>query len=148
MSARLSSSDGMNTTAIGANVDGLSVSVNNGANKVDITFEQLVKLLKFTPWITLQDDGICRVRYCLRGGMLYLDCYLAAGYSTYTTTAQMPKELLPAINGYYPLGTQDGNNTAKVWVGSVDSNDGHIYLYNYSSGYATGIIPLLPQSME
>lgn len=148
MSARLSSSDGMNTTAIGANVDGLSVSVNNGANKVDITFEQLVKLLKFTPWITLQDDGACRVRYCVRGGMMYLDCYLAAGYPRRTTTAQMPKELLPAINGYYPLGTQDGNNTAKIWVGAAGGGDGHIYLYNYSSGYATGITPLLPQSME
>lgn len=148
MSTRLSSDDRMNTTAIGANVDGLSVSVNNGANKVDITFEQLVKLLKFTPWITLQDDGACRVRYCIRGGMMYLDCYLAAGYSTRTTTAQMPKELLPAIEGYHSLGTQTGNNTAKIWIGSANGNDGHIYFYNWSSGYATGIIPLLPQSME
>lgn len=148
MSARLSSSDKMNTTAIGANVEVLSVSVNNGASKVGITFEQLVKLLKFTPWVTLQDDGICRVRYALRGGMLYLDCYLAAGYATRTTTAQMPKELLPAIAGYYPMGTQTGNNTAKIWVGSASGGDGHVYLYNWSSGYATGIIPLLPQSME
>lgn len=99
-------------------------------------------------WTTLQDDGACRVRYCVRGGMMYLDCYLAAGYSTRTTTAQMPKELLPGIDGYYSLGTQTGNNTAKIWVGSADGNDGHIYLYNYSSGYATGIIPLLPKSME
>ena len=99
-------------------------------------------------WTTLQDDGICRVRYCIRGGMLYLDCYLAAGYSTRTTTAQMPKELLPSIEGYHSLGTQTGNNTAKIWVGSASGGDGHIYLYNWSSGYATGIIPLLPQSME
>lgn len=148
MSTRLSSDDRMNTTAIGANVDGLSVSVNNNANKVDITFNDLVKLLKFTPWITLQDDGVCRVRYCIRGGMLYLDCYLAAGYATRTTTAQMPKELLPAIEGYYSLGTQKGNNTAKIWIGSANGNDGHIYFYNWSSGYATGIIPLLPKSME
>jgi len=148
MSTRLSSDDRMNTTAISANVDGLGVSVNNGANKVDITFEQLVKLLKFTPWITLQDDGICRVRYAFRGGMLYLDCYLAAGYATRTTTAQLPKNLLPAIEGYYPMGTQTGNNTAKIWVGSASGGDGHVYLYNWSSGYATGIIPLLPQSME
>lgn len=148
MSTRLSSDDRMNTTAIGANVEGMSVSVNNGASKVDITFEQLVKLLKFTPWITLQDDGACRVRYCIRGGMLYLDCYLAAGYSTRTTTAQMPKELLPAIEGYHSLGTQTGNNTAKIWIGSANGNDGHIYFYNWSSGYATGIIPLLPKSME
>ena len=148
MSTRLSSDDRMNTTAIGANVEGMSVSVNNGANKVDITFEQLVKLLKFTPWVTLQDDGICRVRYALRGGMLYLDCYLAAGYATRTTTAQLSKDLLPAIEGYHPMGTQTGNNTAKVWVGSASGGDGHIYLYNWSSGYATGIIPLLPKSME
>lgn len=148
MSTRLSSDDRMNTTAIGANVEGLSVSVNNGASKVDITFEQLVKLLKFTPWVTLQDDGICHVRYCLRGGMMYLDCYLAAGYATRTTTKQLPKELLPAIGGYYSLGTQKGNNTAKIWVGSANGGDGHIYIYNWSSGYATGIIPLLPQSME
>ena len=99
-------------------------------------------------WTTLQDDGVCRVRYCIRGGMLYLDCYLAAGYSTRTTTAQMPKELLPAINGYYSLGTQTGNNTAKIWIGSANDNDGHIYFYNWSSGYATGIIPILPKSME
>lgn len=99
-------------------------------------------------WTTLQDDGVCRVRYCVRGGMMYLDCYLAAGNSTYTTSAQMPKDLLPAIEGYHPLGTQSGNNTAKVWVGSANGSDGHIYLYNWSSGYATGIIPLLPKSME
>ena len=148
MSTRLSSDDRMNTTAIGANVSSLSVSVNNNASKVDITFDDLVKLLQFTPWVTLQDDGICRVRYALRGGMLYLDCYLAAGYATRTTTAQLSKDLLPAIEGYHPMGTQTGNNTAKIWVGSASGGDGHIYLYNWSSGYATGIIPLLPQSME
>ena len=145
---RITSADSMNTTAIGANVEKLSVSANNGANKVDITFDDLVKLLKVTPWVTLQDDGAFRVRYCLRGGMMYLDCYLAAGYATRTTTAQLPKNLLPAIEGYYPLGTQTGNNTAKIWVGSAGGGDGHIYGYNWSSGYATGIIPLLPQSME
>nr|DAS50010.1 MAG TPA: minor structural protein [Caudoviricetes sp.] len=113
-----------------------------------IAFEDLAKLIKFTSWTTLQDDGVCRVRYCIRGGMLYLDCYLAAGYSTRTTTAQMPKDLLPAIEGYHPLGTQTGNNTSKIWIGSADGNDGHIYFYNWSSGYATGIIPILPKSME
>ena len=127
-------------------MDKLGIASPNGVVSIDT--DDLVKLLKFTPWITLQDDGACRVRYALRGGMLYLDCYLAAGYATRTTTAQLSKDLLPATNGYYPLGTQDGNNTAKVWVGSANSNDGHIYLYNWSSGYATGIIPLLPKSME
>ena len=145
---RITNADRMNTTAIGANVDSLSVSTNNGANKADITFNDLVKLLKFTPWTTLQDDGVCRVRYCIRGGMMYLDCYLAAGYSTRTTTAQMPDNLLPAIEGYYPLGTQTGNNTAKIWIGAAGGGDGHIYFYNWSSGYATGIIPILPKSLE
>ena len=145
---RITNADRMNTTAIGANVDSFSVSTNNGANKADITFEQLIKLLKFTPWVTLQDDGACRVRYCIRGGMMYLDCYLAAGYSTYITTAQLPSELRSAINGYYPLGTQTDNNTAKIWIGAAGGGDGHIYFYNWSSGYATGIIPILPKSLE
>lgn len=113
-----------------------------------IAFEDLAKLIKFTSWTTLQDDGACRVRYCVRGGMMYLDCYLAAGYSTRTTTAQMPKELLPAIGGYYSLGTQTGNNTAKIWIGSANGNDGHIYFYNWSSGYCSGVIPIIPKSME
>lgn len=126
--------------------DKLGIASPNGAVSIDT--DNLVKLLKFTPWVTLQDDGVCRVRYALRGGMLYLDCYLAAGYATRTTTAQLPKNLLPAIEGYHPMGTQTGNNTAKIWVGSANGNDGHVYLYNWSSGYATGIIPLLPQSME
>ena len=113
-----------------------------------IAFEDLAKLIKFTGWTTLQDDGACRVRYCIRGGMMYLDCYLAAGYSTYTTTQQIPNNLLPAIEGYYPLGTQTGNNTAKIWIGASGGGDGHIYFYNWSSGYATGIIPILPKSLE
>lgn len=150
MSARLSNSDGMNTTAIGANVDGLIVSVNNGANKVDITFEQLVKLLKFTPWITLQDDGACRVRYCVRGGVMYLDCYLAAtgGSNTYTTTAQIPNDLLPTHDGYFPLGTQKENSIAKIWLGAAGGGDGHVYIYNWSSGYCSGVIPVIPKSLE
>lgn len=153
MSARLSSDDRMNTTAIGANVDGLSIETNIDEqaakiSKADITFNDLVKLLQFTPWVTLQDDGVCRIRYSLRGGMMYLDVYLAAGYSTYTTQKQLPDNLLPAIVGYYPLGTQRGNNTAKIWVGAAGGGNGHIYVYNYDEGYATGIIPLLPKSME
>ena len=153
MSTRLSSDDRMNTTAIGANVDSLSIETNINEqvakiSKVDITFNDLVKLLKFTPWITLQDDGICRIRYSIRGGMMYLDVYLAAGYSTYNTQKQLPDNLLPAIVGYYPLGTQNGNNTAKIWVGAAGGGDGRIYVYNYDKGYATGIIPLLPKSME
>ena len=153
MSTRLSSDDRMNTTAIGANVDGLSIETNiteqaAKISKADITFNDLVKLLKFTPWITLEDDGAHRVRYCLRGGMMYLDCYLAAGYSARTTTAEMPDNLLPAIKGYYPMGTETGDHTAKIWIGAAGGSNKHIYLYNNSTGYATGIIPILPKSME
>ena len=148
---RLDVSDGQNgNTAKGIGLGSLGFIARDrthGREEV-IAFEDLAKLIKFTSWTTLQDDGVCRVRYCIRGGMLYLDCYLAAGYSTRTTTAQMPKELLPAIEGYHPLGTQTGNNTAKIWIGSANGNDGHIYFYNWSSGYATGIIPLLPKSLE
>lgn len=113
-----------------------------------ISFEDLAKLIKFTSWTTLQDDGACRVRYCVRGGVMYLDCYLAAGYSTRITTAELPKELLPAIEGYYPMGTQTGDHTAKIWIGAAGGSNKHIYLYNNSTGYATGIIPILPKSME
>lgn len=148
---RLNVSDGQNgNTAKGIGLGSLGFIARDrthGREEV-IAFEDLAKLIKFTSWTTLQDDGVCRVRYCIRGGMLYLDCYLAAGYSTRTTTAQMPKELLPAIEGYHSLGTQTGNNTAKIWIGSANGNDGHIYFYNWSSGYATGIIPILPKSME
>lgn len=148
---RLDVSDGQNgNTAKGIGLGSLGFIARDrthGREEV-IAFEDLAKLIKFTSWTTLQDDGVCRVRYCIRGGMLYLDCYLAAGYSTRTTTAQMPKELLPAIEGYHSLGTQTGNNTAKIWIGSASGNDGHIYFYNWSSGYATGIIPILPKSME
>lgn len=126
--------------------DKLGIASPNGAVSIDT--DNLVKLLKFTPWVTLQDDGACRVRYCIRGGMMYLDVYLAAGYSRYTTQKQLPDNLLPAIIGYYPLGTQNGNNIAKIWVGAAGGGDGHIYVYNYDKGYATGIIPLLPKSME
>ena len=113
-----------------------------------IAFEDLAKLIKFTGWTTLQDDGACRVRYCIRGGMMYLDCYLAAGYSARTTTAEMPDNLLPAIEGYYPMGTETGDHTAKIWIGAAGGSNKHIYLYNNSTGYATGIIPILPKSME
>ena len=148
---RLDVSDGQNgNTAKGIGLGSLGFIARDRTRQREevIAFADLAKLIKFTPWTTLQDDGVCRVRYCIRGGMMYLDCYLAAGYSTRTTTAQLPNDLLPAIEGYYPLGTQTGNNTAKIWIGAAGGSDRHIYFYNCSSGYATGIIPILPKSME
>ena len=114
----------------------------------EISYKDLVKMMKFIPWTTLQDDGACRVRYCVRGGMMYLDCYLAAGYSARITTAEMPDNLLPAIEGYYSMGTETGDHTAKIWIGAAGGGNKRIYLYNNSSGYATGIIPILPKSLE
>ena len=129
------------------NDKGLQISKNfisNNYTKID----DLVKLLKFTPWTTLQDDGVCRVRYCVRGGVMYLDCFLAGGYPTYTTPTQIPDNLLPSNAGYYPLATQKGNNTAKIWLGAAGGGDGHVYLYNYDSGYCSGVVPLIPKSLE
>lgn len=148
---RLDVSDGQNgNTAKGIGLAPFGFIARDRAHGREevIAFEDLAKLIKFVPWTTLQDDGVCRVRYCVRGGMMYLDCYLAAGYATRTTTAQIPDNLRPAIEGYYHLGTQNGNNTAKIWIGAAGGGDGHIYFYNWSSGYATGIIPILPKSME
>lgn len=144
----ISSADGSTTHNMSMSPLGFVVHAANRKNAEIISFENLAKLIKFTPWTTLQDDGVCRVRYCIRGGMMYLDCYLAAGYSTCTTTAQMPDNLLPAIEGYYPMGTETGDHTAKIWIGAAGGGNKRIYLYNNSSGYATGIIPILPKSME
>lgn len=130
------------------NLDPTNLMVDTKGGGVSIKVDDLMKLLKFKPWTTLHDNGTCRVRYCLRGGFMYLDCYLAAGTSTYTTPNELPKDLLPAIEGYYPMGTQAGNDTAKIWIGSADGGDGHIYLYNHSSGYATGLFTFIPKSFE
>lgn len=135
-------------TNILLNNRGLGIMPEGKSSYQTTSINDLVKLLKFTGWTTLQDDGACRVRYCIRGGMLYLDCYLAAGYSARITTAEMPDNLLPAIEGYYPMGTETGDHTAKIWIGAAGSGNKRIYLYNWSSGYATGIIPILPKSME
>ena len=129
-------------------LDAANLMVSTKDGEVSIKVDDLMKLLKFKPWTTLHDNGTCRVRYCLRGGFMYLDCYLAAGTSTYTTPEELPKDLLPAIEGYYSMGTQSGNDTAKIWIGSADGGDGHIYLYNYSSGYATGLFTFIPKSFE
>ncbi|MBS5329057.1 MAG: hypothetical protein KHX99_07735, partial [Atopobium sp.] len=118
--------------------------ISNNYTKID----DLVKLLKFVPWTDLVNNSSVRVRYCVRGGVMYLDCFLTGGYPTYTTPTQIPDNLLPSNAGYYPLATQKGNNTAKIWLGAAGGGDGHVYLYNYDSGYCSGIVPLIPKSLE
>ena len=129
------------------NDKGLQISKNfisNNYTKID----DLVKLMKFTPWTDLVNNSSVRVRYCVRGGVMYLDCFLTGGYPTYTTTAQIPSYLLPSNAGYYPLATQKGNNTAKIWIGAEGGGDGHVYFYNYDSGYCSGVVPIIPKSLE
>ena len=129
------------------NDKGLQISKNfisNNYTKID----DLVKLLKFVPWTDLVNNSSVRVRYCVRGGVMYLDCFLTGGYQTYTTTAQIPSDLLPSNAAYYSLGTQSSNNTAKIWLGAAGGGDGHVYFYNYDSGYCSGVIPIIPKSLE
>ena len=129
------------------NDKGLQISKNfisNNYTKID----DLVKLLKFVPWTDLVNNSSVRVRYCVRGGVMYLDCFLTGGYPTYTTTAQIPSDLLPSNAAYYSLATQNSNNTAKIWLGAAGGGDGHVYFYNYGSGYCSGVIPIIPKSLE
>ena len=129
------------------NDKGLQISKNfisNNYTKLD----DLIKLLKFVPWTDLVNDAYVRVRYCVRGGFMYLDCWMAGGYPTYTTPIEIPDNLLPSNAGYYPLATQKGNNTAKIWLGAAGGGDGHVYFYNYGSGYCSGVVPIIPKSLE
>lgn len=140
--------NGRTAKGIGLNHAGF-VSMDRTRQREElITFEDLAKLIKFTPWTDLVNNSSVRVRYCVRGGVMYLDCFLTGGYPTYTTTAQIPSDLLPSNAAYYSLGTQNSNNTAKIWLGAAGGGDGHVYFYNYDSGYCSGVIPIIPKSME
>ena len=134
-------------TNILINNKGLQISnrtISNNYTKID----DLIKMMMFVPWTDLVNDAYVRVRYCVRGGVMYLDCWMAGGYPTYTTPTEIPNNLLPSNAGYYPLATQKGNNTAKIWLGAAGGGDGHVYFYNYDSGYCSGIIPIIPKSLE
>lgn len=130
------------------NDKGLQVSDKGSISNNYTKFSDLIKLLKFTPWTDLVNNSSVRVRYCVRGGVMYLDCFLIGGYPTYTTTTQIPSDLLPSKAAYYSLGTQNSNNTAKIWLGAAGGGDGHVYFYNYDSGYCSGVIPIIPKSLE
>ena len=144
---RASSDDGMHKTLVKLTDSGVSVNVDSKKQE-EVKSTDLLKLMKYVSWTDLVNNSSVRVRYCVRGGVMYLDCFLTGGYPTYTTTAQIPSDLLPSNAGYYPLATQKGNNTAKIWLGAAGGGDGHVYLYNYDSGYCSGIVPLIPKSLE
>ena len=145
---KVTSSDRMHFTDIGLNDTSVNISTDNNAAQGNIKYTDLIKLFKFVPWTDLVNDAYVRVRYCVRGGVMYLDCWMAGGYPTYTTTAQLPNDLLPSNAGYYPLATQKGNNTAKIWLGAAGGGDGHVYFYNYDRGYCSGVVPIIPKSLE
>ena len=127
---------------------GLQIMPSGKSSYQTTSISDLVKMMEFVPWTDLVNNSSVRVRYCVRGGVMYLDCFLAGGYPTYTTTAQIPSDLLPSNAAYYSLGTQNGNNTAKIWLGAAGGGDGHVYFYNYDSGYCSGVIPIIPKSLE
>lgn len=124
------------------------IAIGSPTRSNSIYSDNLAKVIEFRPWTDLVNNSSVRVRYCVRGGVMCLDCYLAAGTATYTTTGQIPDILLPTYGGYFPLGTQTGNNTAKIWLGAAGGGDGHVYFYNWSSGYCSGVIPIIPKSLE
>ena len=148
IAAKISNSDGMHFAEVGLTDSTLTLSADNLAKKESIDYTDLIKLMKYIPWTDLVNNQWVRVRYCVRGGFMYLDCWMAGGYPTYTTPTQIPDNLLPAKPGYYPLATQQGNNTAKMWLGAAGGGDGHVYLYNYDSGYCSGVVPVIPKSLE
>lgn len=139
---------GFEGTDIDIMPDKIGVSSPHGVGS--ISTDDLVKLLKFVPWTDLVNNSSVRVRYCVRGGVMYLDCFLdgTGGYNAYTTKVQIPDNLLPSDSGYFPLATQKDNNTAKVWIGAAGGGDGHVYIYNYDSGYCSGVVPIIPKSLE
>jgi len=148
IAAKISNSDGMHFAEVGLTDSALTLSADNRAKKESIDYTNLIKMMMFVPWTDLVNNSSVRVRYCVRGGVMYLDCFLTGGYPTYTTTAQIPDRLLPSYSDYYPLAVQKGNNTAKIWVGAAGGGDGHVYFYNYDSGYCSGVVPIIPKILE
>ena len=148
IAAKISNSNGMHFAELGLTDSTLTLSADNRAKRESIDYTNLIKMMMFVPWTDLVNNQWVRVRYCVRGGVMYLDCFLTGGYPTYTTTAQIPSDLLPSNAAYYSLGTQNSNNTAKIWLGAAGGGDGRVYFYNYDSGYCSGVIPIIPKSLE
>lgn len=146
--AKVTSSDGMHFTDIGLNDKSVNISIDNNAAQGNIKYSDLIKLMMFVPWTDLVNNQWVRVRYCVRGGMMYLECHMAGGYPEYMTPTQIPDRLLPSYPNYYPLAVQKGNNTAKVWVGEAGGGDGHVYIYNSDRGYCSGVVPIIPKILE
>ena len=145
---KVTSSDLMHSTDIGLYDTSVKVSIDNNAAQGDIKYTDLIKLMMFVPWTDLVNNQWVRVRYCVRSGFMYLDCWMTGGYPEYMTSTQIPDRLLPSYSDYYPLAVQKGNNTAKIWVGAAGGGDGHVYIYNSDSGYCSGVVPIIPKILE
>lgn len=148
IAAKISNSDGMHFAELGLTDSTLMLSADNRAKKESIDYKNLIKMMMFVPWTDLVNNQWVRVRYCVRGGIMYLECYMAGGYPEYMTPTQIPDRLLPSYPNYYPLAVQKGNNTAKMWLGAAGGGDGHVYLYNSDSGYCSGVVPVIPKILE
>ena len=148
ISAKISNSNGMHFAELDLTDSTLFLSADNLAKKGSIDYTNLIKMMMFVPWTDLVNNQWVRVRYCVRGGMMYLECYMAGGYPEYMTPTQIPDRLLPSYPDYYPLAVQKGNNTAKIWVGAAGGGDGHVYLYNSDRGYCSGVVPIIPKILE
>lgn len=148
IAAKISNSNRMHFAELGLTDSTLTLFTDNRAKKESIDYTNLIKMMMFVPWTDLVNNQWVRVRYCVRGGMMYLECYMAGGYPEYTTPIQIPDRLLPSYPNYYPLAVQKGNNTAKIWVGAAGGGDGHVYIYNSDSGYCSGVVPIIPKILE
>lgn len=125
--------------------DKIGISSPKGVGSIDTA--DLVKVMRFKPYTTIIDDGKAKVSYWITAGTVFFDVYLRGGYSTYSSSVQLPADILPKVSAYYPLATQTGNNTAKVWLDAYNGSDRRVYIYNYDVGYCTGSFPVAPSPL-
>lgn len=125
--------------------DKIGISSPKGVGSINTA--DLVKVMRFKPYTTIIDDGKAKVSYWITSGTVFFDVYLKGGYSTYSSSVQLPADILPKSSGYYPLATQSGNNTAKVWLDAYNGSDRRVYIYNYDVGYCSGSFPVAPSPL-
>lgn len=125
--------------------DKIGISSPKGVGSINTA--DLVKIMRFKPYTTIIDDGKAKVSYWITAGTVFFDVYLKGGYSTYSSSVQLPADILPKSSSYYPLATQSGNNTAKVWLDAYNGSDRRVYIYNFDVGYCTGSFPVAPSPL-
>lgn len=136
---------GFEGTDIDIMPDKIGVSSPNGVASINTA--DLVKVMRFKPYTTIIDDGKAKVSYWITAGTVFFDVYLKGGYSSYSSTVQLPADILPKSSSYYSLATQSGNNTAKVWLDAYNGSDRRVYIYNHDVGYCSGSFPVAPNPL-